>query len=290
MLPLIPFPTHLELQTTSYCGAKCTFCPHSTLTPKGLMEAPLFYRMIDECAEHQVTQISPYFNAEPLTDKRLFTFVEYIRRRCPVVAIELSTTAQLLAPEVVNRLFESPITELRISSMGIRAQDYARLMPGIDYETAMYNLRYLVSAYQKRRNTSQVVQIVTLDGILDAEGEVANTGFWAAAGIPIRRWGVTSRAGNIASPRSVRHQRELGGCRSGRNTHWMSVLCDGSAVLCCMDWRREVVLGNASRQSLRAIWHGDAYGAMREQTLGGCAPSADYLCRRCEWAIESSGV
>ena len=39
----------------------------------------------------------------------------------------------------------------------------------------------------------------------------------------------------------------------------MYILASGDVVLCCMDWRRQVVLGNVRQQRLRDIWNGDAY-------------------------------
>jgi radical SAM protein with 4Fe4S-binding SPASM domain len=39
----------------------------------------------------------------------------------------------------------------------------------------------------------------------------------------------------------------------------------GEAVLCCNDWRFEVVLGDTAESSLLDIWTNDRYRAYREQ-------------------------
>jgi len=288
MEPLVSFPTHIEIQTTTYCGAQCSFCPHHSLHSTmnmGFMDEKLFYRIIDECSEHAVKQISPYFNAEPLTDKRIFDFIRYIAYRCPSVNIELSITGQLLNSEVREQLLRAPLGELRISSMGVRAEDYHRLMPGVSFEDALENIKSFFDAFNRLASRPYDAYIVTLDGILDREGGKKNKEFWEDRGVRIRSWEAVSRAGNVSNWKGLHHGQSIYGCHSARNTHWMSILYNGSCVLCCMDWKSEIILGYTSAKTLKEIWESEEYSKIREMSTGKIQSPDNFLCKKCEWAI-----
>jgi radical SAM protein with 4Fe4S-binding SPASM domain len=64
----------------------------------------------------------------------------------------------------------------------------------------------------------------------------------------------------------------------------MYILASGDVVLCCMDWRRQVVLGNAGRQSLRNIWNGESYRRIRRLHIEGRDGEIS-LCRRCSYTL-----
>jgi radical SAM protein with 4Fe4S-binding SPASM domain len=43
----------------------------------------------------------------------------------------------------------------------------------------------------------------------------------------------------------------------------MYVAWNGDVLLCCMDWRRQVVLGNLREQTIREVWNGEKYRRFR---------------------------
>jgi radical SAM protein with 4Fe4S-binding SPASM domain len=65
---------------------------------------------------------------------------------------------------------------------------------------------------------------------------------------------------------------------------WESVVIawDGRVVPCCYDFDASVTLGDLKKQSLREIWNGEAYVAMRTKELNGCNDKS--LCRNCNQA------
>ena len=64
------------------------------------------------------------------------------------------------------------------------------------------------------------------------------------------------------------------------------ILFDGVVVLCCMDWRREVVLGNVKDKSIEEIWNSPYYLEVEDWIRGKSNPPPNFLCLRCEEAIE----
>ncbi len=60
------------------------------------------------------------------------------------------------------------------------------------------------------------------------------------------------------------------------------ILFNGDVVLCCMDWRREVILGNLHQQTIREIWNGEAYNNVRQIIRGSKKGPSDFPCYKCE--------
>ena len=56
---------------------------------------------------------------------------------------------------------------------------------------------------------------------------------------------------------------------------------DGSAVLCCSDWRFEEILGNVKDQSLMDVWTGERVRAIREKLLND--DRSGMLCEYCDF-------
>jgi len=295
------FPKYLQIQTTTACGAKCKMCPHPKVSkswPNGLMDDALFRSIIEQCRGQDVQRICPYLMAEPLTDPKIFERIAYIRSALPDVEIELSTTPQRLTPQAQTKLLAAPLTELRISSHGITAEDYKQLMPGVRFESAWRNLQAFIDKWRKQK--PYPLYIVSLFGLLPAEREEAIAAYWQEQGIPLQRWRVTSRGRQVAleqfdspeDPTDWRRARRLPPyvCRFGRDTEWMSILSDGRVTLCCMDYRQEVILGDLRAQSIAEVWTGPQFARLRRQIAGTAPGPDDMLCKRCEWYVSLSAL
>lgn len=294
------FPTHLQVQTTAACGAACSICPHPVESPNwsnGLMSEALFDRIVDQLAARDVQYISPYLMADPLSDKSIFDRIAKLRRALPEAHIEVSTTGKYLAPRLADRLLETSLSELRISSHGITADEYARTMPGVDFDKAMLNIRRFIERWKERR--PYPLSVVSLWGLWSAEREAQIEAYWEGLGVELSKWRVNSRAKQVdltvldeASPdptpyRNARREPPYR-CRFNRDTEWMHILSDGRVTLCCMDYGQEVVLGDAGTHSLEAIWTGQAYRRARRAVRGDDSTPSGFICSRCEWSVSES--
>jgi radical SAM protein with 4Fe4S-binding SPASM domain len=57
---------------------------------------------------------------------------------------------------------------------------------------------------------------------------------------------------------------------------------DGRVSACCLDWCYNIVLGNAKHQSLKEIWQGPGFQALRKASLAGSFPKGS-PCEHCEF-------
>ena len=93
-------------------------------------------------------------------------------------------------------------------------------------------------------------------------GEIVdNIRYWQSRGVQSGSSPLVNRAGN------VKNFTELNYKPVGQGPvrlcdllyHKMYIGYNGDVLLCCMDWRRQVVLGNVRKQTLREVWMGEPY-------------------------------
>ncbi len=300
MADIPDFPTHLQIQTTSACGAACSICPHPVESPKwsnGLMSDPLFDRIVDQLRGRDVRYISPYLMADPLSDRKIFDRIATLHAAAPDAHVEVSTTGKYLAPGLADRLLSAPLSELRISSHGITAEEYARTMPGVDFDKAMAHIRGFIERWQQQQ--PYPLSVVCLWGLFPAERERRIEAFWKELGVELSKWRVNSRADQVdltvlgetspdPTPYAEGRREPPYRCRFDRDTQWMHILSDGRVALCCMDYGQEVILGDLRTKTIEDIWTSDAYRRVRDQVRGDAATRPDFLCNRCDWHVSES--
>jgi radical SAM protein with 4Fe4S-binding SPASM domain len=299
-MQLPPFPTHFQIQTTIGCGADCSICPHPVESPKwtnGMMSDELFERIIDQLCGREIEYLSPYLMADPMSDRKIFQRVRQIRDVLPQTLIEISTTGKYLVPKLTDQLLESPLTELRISSHGISAKEYAQTMPGVNFEKAMLNILRYIERW--RESKPYKLSVVCLWGLWPREREEEIVAFWTDLGVELSRWRVISRADQVnltvfgdgsddPTPYSRARLDPPYLCRSHRDTQWMHILSDGRVALCCMDYKHEQILGNVREATIEEIWSSMPYQTVRAQIRGDAPAEHDFLCSRCEWHCSRS--
>lgn len=297
-----PFPTHVQIQTTTACGAACSICPHPVESPKwsnGLMSDALFDRIVGELRGRPVTWLSPYLMADPMSDRKIFDRIRALRQALPLTHIEVSTTGLYLIPRIAQKLLEAPLSELRISSHGITAAEWAQTMPGVNYDKAWPNVMRFIDLW--RQTHPYNLSIVTLWGLWTKKRELEIEAFWSNLGVEMVRWEVIARAGEVdltifgardehGGPRSPDKKEPPYMCRFHRDTQSMHILSDGRVTLCCMDYRHEAILGDVAQQSLQEIWKSQAFDRMRAKVRGDVPTDADFICNRCEWHVSGATV
>jgi len=285
----ILFPKCLSIQTTSLCNAACIFCPYASikdLFPNKIMEMSLFKKIIDECSQHKnVERIILYMNNEPLTDPCLAQRADYAKEKLPWAGVHILTNGALLTEEIAGKLLRSKLDWIGISFHGIRKDTIEKAM-GINYERSLERICAFIKKAESSKNIKEYIMITFLRHkyLTDDEKREAED-FWRARGIERISYfdGPISRAGNVEGLAKVYHREAIVGCNSIWADEMIHIVEDGSVVLCCMDWKREVVLGDLNTETLVEVWNGKRSrvwdGIEGKEELAG-----DFPCRRCEAA------
>ena len=279
------FPKVIEFQLHNMCNANCIICPYSEIKEKkGFMDELLFEKIINEVGDKKILLI-PYLNNEPFLDFNYVDKLMKINKHCPNAQIEISTNLSKVNDEMISKLNEIHIYEMRISFFGYSKKCYEDLMPGLDYEKSWDNLKKLLESDLKKKIPKLSVTMIEHDMVeendyLNMEELCKNNG------IDFNRWGYLDRAGNNTKFSCKIHKENIIGCEQNRPLERMHILYDGTVILCCQDWRREVVMGDIKENTIREIWDGEKYQKIRSLIYGRNKDCVE-LCKHCKLAISN---
>ncbi len=282
--PVPRFPRTVQIQTITGCNADCFFCPYGSTQahqPRGRMPAKLFRALIDECARYPVRRISPYLMNEPFLDPQLPERLRYIRRRLPRAKLVLTTNASMLRPESVDQLLTRPVLvdALYISFQGIDAHGYELAMRGgVRFETTRRNVDYLIDRVRKLRTPRPQIWI-TMVKTSRVDWRKA-LDYWRSRGVRCKATQMDNRGGNLDEESLFPAGRFEPNTTCTRLFKQAYILVNGDMVLCCADYRREVILGNCADRSIFEIWNGEKAVRIRRAYSAGRFGELD-LCKDC---------
>ncbi|MBU1864369.1 MAG: SPASM domain-containing protein [Candidatus Omnitrophica bacterium] len=284
------FPRYILIQTVSFCNAHCMICPYDDtvhVQDQGYMDETIFKKIVDEASAHHgcVKQIMPYLMNEPLLDKNLVQKIEYIHQKNPQAWIHIVTNGILLDDETTESLLRSPLHSIKISMLAHRKETYEKVMGVANYDIALKRIvRFVETAQNLKGDAFVSICLTNTPGCISQYEIEEAKKFWEQKGVsyeiipqPI------SRAGNVRMVKRV-WQTHIIGCRSIWRDEMIHILFNGDVILCCMDWKREVVVGNVREQTIEEIWNSKQYGEIRKIIAGTTEGNQNFLCYRCEEA------
>lgn len=279
------FPSEIQIQTITTCNAACVMCPYpkvSTEFPRERMDEALYDRILDECAhEPGLRRIEPFLMNEAFTDNRIIDWIARAKQRVPHAMVTVTTNGSPLIPKVTDRLVQTGLDAIWFSFNGATPETYEKIM-GISFARVKANVDYLLEV----RPSSLQVFVNMIETRLMAPEIAENIRYWESRGVRAGASPLVNRAGNVESYEELRYTPQ--GAQPVRTCelpfYKMYILASGDVVLCCMDWRRQVVLGNVGRQSLREIWNGEAYRRIRRLHIEGRDGEIG-LCKQCSYTL-----
>ena len=137
------FPISIEIEASYYCNLKCPFCARETSAGDrdvGHMSADLWRKILDESRENGLKAILMDHEGESLMNPRFFQMVEEAKE-AGIIDIWLHTNANLLTPEVSERLIDSGITKINFSIDATTEETYDKLRVGGDFKKVIKNVK-----------------------------------------------------------------------------------------------------------------------------------------------------
>jgi hypothetical protein len=280
----LPLPSVILIENTNCCNAQCVMCPRETLTRKrGFMEFGLFEKIIKEVSSASRTPVVHLHGfGEPLLDESLPERIKFAKT-CGIKQTYLVTNASLLFPETSRKIITAGLDVMKISFYGTDEASYQATMRRLDFKTTLHNIREFVRIRKelKKRTPKLILQY------LPQEANEARTeefrSMWHSM--------LDKKAGDRLN-RSTLHN--YGGGRAYNRVGekiasvcfypWsaLSVLWDGKAVTCCMDYNGVQGVGDLNSQSVMEIWNGPVLSAIR-RNFGKLDYSGFPTCQSCDW-------
>ena len=293
----IQLPVAYEIQTTSYCNGLCILCPHrDAVTSPQHMHQALFEKIIDEISDltsgGEGILIIPYLNGEPFLDPNICHRLDLIRERLPFCKLELSTNLSALRTDILEAIIRNRVDDFRVSCFGWE-DSYEKSMPGLDFDQFRGSFRLLLDRMDAEGMLQTVSLTVVLHPLMRPSDIEALRSLVAFEGIRLNLWGALDRAGNVSNFKNDVHISEdeelvkRYTCAQRRHLERIHILADGKVVLCCQDWRNEVILGDAACSSLKSIWNNSAYQKVRAAIDDPGLPYPS-LCKKCKILLEGA--
>lgn len=282
--PVPNFPRIIQIQTQTGCNGACQFCPNQSILGKvstGRMDEQLFRRIIDEAVKYPVERISPYLMNEPLADDRLPDLIRYVTdRKQKMTRTKINTNASFLTESMGERLIESGLDRLHVSFHGIYKATYEASMTKLNWEKNLTNVNRFIELLHRRNAKKPRLKITMVHTkTIDKElGDIRT--YWNSRGITVNIHALENRANKEVESKALNPlpMRALSDC--DRPMKQAYIIWNGDCVLCCVDWFRTTVMGNAAEKGLQSVWQNDTYLQFRRQYLGGKVEGT--LCDGCK--------
>ena len=279
----LDFPAEIQVETNTACNATCIMCPYPEVSkelPQGRMSVEMYDDILRQCeGQPHLWRIEPFLNNEPFTDTRMCDFLARTKARLPHIMLTVTTNGSLLFPKVTDQLVKTGLDGIWFSFNGATKETYEHIM-GLKFDVVKRNIDYLLDVKpDSLRVFTNMIETEPMRGEIEE-----NIRYWQSRGVQSGSSPLVNRAGNVknfvelnykpVAPKPVRICDLL--------YRKMYIGYNGDALLCCMDWRRKVVLGNVGRQSIREIWRGEPYRHYRSLHEEGRVAELS-LCNDCTY-------
>lgn len=270
------FPSQIILDTTEVCNLACIHCPHPDFKKSPhyagrSLDSELNAKVVEEVRDHGrgVTQYIRYTGeGEPLIHPGIFALLDYTVRASGV-PVTLTTNGTLLTDVRIEKLLETKLDLVDISIDALSLEAYAAIRVNGDLAVTRGNVQRLIRrARASNSKTKIVVSFVEQpQNTAEAEGFEA---FWKGEGadfVVIRR--LHSGAGAVTPIAEGLLKDAASAARRPCLYPWERIVLNprGELVFCPQDWVHGSVVADYRTTTIREVWQGDFYRALREAHL-----------------------
>ncbi|MDP7195094.1 MAG: radical SAM protein [SAR202 cluster bacterium] len=264
------FPKLLEIEPSSKCNMKCVFCGRQDMKrPQISMDYNLYKKIIDECGEYDVFGISGFAGwGEPLLNPHIFNMIKYAHKYN--ILVHLYTNGLLLTPDISKKLLDMDLDKIKISLQGASEENYSVMRANPYYKRIINNIKTLVDL---RDNTGSDLFIQVSTSITNETKEQTDEfeKFWRnivddfySDITTFRRLRGVQKVEEFIKDHKIKNERLLRQKKCVDVRTRLVVHADGYVPICCSDFRREILIGNANKQTLKEIWNSPKLTKIRQ--------------------------
>lgn len=289
----LDIPLCVSIEPTNICNFKCSMCYHGNneyaeeAKPLSNMDMQVFDKCISDLkvwklnVGKKVKLIKLYSLGEPLIHSEIGNMVKAIKDADVCDAIEITTNGSLLTEEVAKALVDYELDVLRLSVYGVSNDKFKNITKSqISPMQIKDNLKALVEyrnslgkdkpkVYAKMLDTFSEENELFLNAYKDVADEVGiDEPFHLNSG-------ENDIFENLFGKENAKeaHEKSMGtntanakkSCRYPF-TH-MTIRNNGSVIVCCTDWLKELCYGNVMKESLQDLWESKALYDIRCKML-----------------------
>lgn len=252
----LDFPSHVDIEASSRCQMACPMCGRHLMKdlPQGHMDFLLFRRIIDECATEGVYSVKLSWRGEPLLNPQIVDMVAYAKHR-GIPDVAFLTNGERLDRDLAAALVEAGLDWLSISADGL-GETYESIRRPAKFEDTVEKVRLVRLERERRGRAKPLIRIQSIASAINGNAPEFYE-FWSP---------IADRVNFIADQARSSEERDFAldphyVCQSPWQR--ICVMWDGRVAQCHSDYLQKNVLGDAGRQTLRQIWHGEHFAHLR---------------------------
>ena len=283
------FPNRVTVELTNDCNVSCTFCNRQKIKMAiGYMDEKLYYKIIDEMAEHLPIKLVPFFRGEPLMHPQIIEFIKYAKKK-GIGPIQMASNALLLDEKMQDELIETGIDYISFSLDTIDPQIYkcSRLLGDLNISSKNVESMGLKCKERKKKGLSApTIQVSTINIAEYIPSQKEFIEKWLPYVDVVRVYEQHDEKGQLVDPQ-IRAKLDLFDERKPCRKVFtdMIIYWNGSLALCNYDWDEHKNIGNANVMSLQEAWDSREYESVRQMHL--CNQFDEGICAECHhWKID----
>ncbi len=261
-LKLDDFPPCLQIEPTSICNYRCTFCyqVNEEFTKKsngmmGVMTLALFQRIIDQ-AEGRCEAVTLASRGEPLICPDIEAMLRYAGGK--FLALKLNTNAWFLDEKLCHAILESEVSTVVFSADAASEPLYSRMRVNGNLERVYDNIKRFRDIRERYYPKARVITRVSGVKFPGAEELEEMEKFWGELVDQVAFVKYNSWENSYGQP--VNDMKEP--C----SDLWrrMFVWWDGKINPCDVDFKSHLCIGNVESGSLSDLWKSSKYMSLRD--------------------------
>ena len=254
------FPDHIYVELTNICNARCTICATPSMQrERSIMPPWLFHKIVDECGQAGAAKLLPFLHGESLLVPGVLDYFRYVREHSPATHLNLTTNGSKLSRQISDEvLAEDLVDSVIVSIDGGDKETFEKIRLNLSYDEVRENVLYFI---ERRNQLEKKKPTLSISMVTVAENKHTREKLRAAwAGADEVRFSVYFNwAGKLEN--NGRTPNKINFCE--RLQHYITILADGRVAMCCFDSEADYVVGDVKTQTIREVWHSEAFNEKR---------------------------
>jgi len=144
-----PYPSYIEVETTTACDLKCTICEHTYWKePIYNMTFSQFKSIIDQFPKLKWIGLTSI--GESFLNPDFIKIIEYVKSKN--IYVEIYDNLYFLDKNTIEKLINLQIDKIFISLDGATKETYEKIRVGANFDKAVENIKYLIN-FKKDSNS-----------------------------------------------------------------------------------------------------------------------------------------
>ncbi len=284
-MKLLNFPNRVTVELTNRCNVSCTFCHRQVYDMKmGDMSAELYYKIIDEMAEHRPIKLVPFFRGESVLHPEFIDFMIYAKNK-GIGPIQLFSNGLAFDHKIAEAIIKAGVDFVSFSLDTLDDTIYKNSRISGDLSISMKHVRefcLLCQEYRKKGAAVPEIQVSTVDLAVYKEGQQDFIDYWKKYADIVRIYEEHDENGGFVDPEVSKKLAFLSERKPCRKLYTdMIIYWNGEIALCNYDWHNQLSIGDVNIQSMEEIWMSAQYNEIRKMHEENRIKDS-LICSKCE--------